>query len=44
MKTLNTLEAYTKFEIKLFHLTWKKRVKCNISHGKNEKQGQFGSP
>jgi hypothetical protein len=26
---------------KLFHLTWKKKVKCKTGHGKSEEKGEF---
>jgi hypothetical protein len=40
----NRLKAYIKIETKLFHLTWKKKVKCKTCHGKNEEKAEFGSP
>jgi len=44
VKTINTLDAYIKFGIKLFHWTWKKRVKCKTCHRKIEEKGEFGNP
>ncbi len=44
MKTIDTLDAYIKFGTKLFHWTWKKRVKCKTCHGKNKEKREFGSP
>jgi len=44
VKIVDTLEAYINIGTKLFHLTWEKRVKCKIGHGKNEEKGEFGSP
>jgi hypothetical protein len=38
MKTIDILKAYVKIGTKLFHFTWKKRVKCETSHDKNEKK------
>jgi hypothetical protein len=38
MKTINTLKAYIKFGIKLFHSTWGKKMKCKTCHMKNEKK------
>jgi len=40
----DTLKNYIKFGTKLFHLTWKKKVKCERNHEKNEKKGEFGNP
>ncbi len=44
MGPIDTLEAYIKIGKKLFHLTWDKKVKCKIGHGKNEEKDEFGSP
>jgi hypothetical protein len=44
VKRIDTLETYIKFRTKLFHLTWKKRVKCKTSHGENEKKSEFWCP
>jgi hypothetical protein len=38
VKKIDILKAYIKFETKLFHLTWKKKVKCKSSHGENEEK------
>jgi hypothetical protein len=37
------LQAYIKFGTKLFHMTWLKKMKCKIGHGKSEEKGEFGS-
>jgi hypothetical protein len=42
MKTIYTLEAYIKFETKLFHLTLEKKVKCKTSNGKIKKKVNLG--
>jgi hypothetical protein len=44
VKKIDTLKAYIKFGTKLFHLTWEKRVKYKIGHGKSEEKGEFGNP
>jgi hypothetical protein len=44
VKTIDILDAYVKFETKLFCLTWKKKGKSKTSHTKSEEKGEFESP
>jgi hypothetical protein len=40
---MKTIDAYIKFGTKLFHLTWREKMKSKTCHRKNEEKGEFKS-